>query len=138
MAIILSNLHLQTVAEYLGEGNTAGDRVRFSFFVNNITPDAASEYADFDREMTQGLEDFYSGRPYSDGGWQCQDYLAIGTNIAGGSEGVTVYGFIIYSARDNVSAFKLVHAHRFASPVNIPADATKNVSVEIRSKARQV
>ena len=135
MAIILSNLHLQRVAERLA--NTTNDDVRFSLYTNDVSPSAASVISDFTREATAILYDEVIGRPYASGGWQVQDYQAIVRNVVGWAGGKTVYGFVIFG-EDNLGNAKLIHAHRFTSPVVIPADTTKAISVEIRSKARQV
>jgi len=130
MAITLSNLHLQKIARILGSGS---QNIRFYWYTNNVTPSANSVLADFTLQNSHDLKNLDIGAPFIDAGWAVQDYLAA-TGIFSGE--VTVYGCLWQSSGGGDDP--LIHAHRFSTPVFVPDGAQKEISVEFRTKARQV
>jgi len=131
MAITLSNLHLKKIARDLGNDSD----IRFRFYTNDVTPSANSVLADFTAAGTGGhnLSDLISGAPSINAGWAEQGYLAASGVFSGE---VTIYGCFWMSVGAGDST--LIHAHRFATSVFVPDGTQKEISVEFKTKARQV
>jgi len=138
MAITLTNAHLRHSAMQLGSNGGSSTGVKVILYENNITPSKNSVLSDFDLAGTsREPEGNEVGAPYQSGGWWVQDYSLDLGSVSGPTGGTTVYGFIVVDDRGGSNEL-LIHAHRFASPINVPEGAEKAFTLEIRTKARQV
>jgi len=138
MAITLTNAHLRFRAVELSRDNDNPGAISIAIYENNVSVTKSSVLADFHIERDTDLEFWKVGAPYLENGWWVQDYLVDLTASAPSNEDMRIYGVLFYD-RDFSSTQRFgINAHPFASSILIPEGTSKILTLDVRTKARQV
>jgi len=139
MAITLTNAHMRFRAVYLSNEKDTFRSIKVGIYRNNVSVTKSSVLADFDIERDTDLEFWKVGAPYQSGGRWVQDYTVELTATAPNNEDERIYGVLFFNINTNSSNDRHgIHAHPFASSILIPKDTSKVLTMDLRTKARQV